>query len=527
MRNQAMTTISTRALAAAALLAGCTNTGLHRDLGPPAPPPKDTINVEGTFCTEDPETLKFPVKVWFIIDDSGSMGNADPNQNRYTAATQLAADLEDVTEPDPTKRSMYFGASRFADNGASGITVPRFTSVAADFTAQINAVANAGNGGTPYTAALSHAFGELSADVNEDPTLARRTRYVVIFLSDGVPNGPGDPEGIIPGVENLMSLRDRAGDVTVNTVYLGGGGGDNAQAILMEMANVGQGLYKSFPNGDALDYSDFDFSSIRRNYNQRFFMLSNINSLASIDGQFADSDQDGIADYREEQIGTDPGLRDTDSDGCGDLFETRDAGWDPLIPGTQNNECVCTTDERVDDTDGDGLTDCEEKWIGSSSIIADADRNEDDTVIGDLVWDGWDHKYLNDVLFPNDGMDFDADGVQDLAELRTHTDPHGADKARDDWAYRYVYVNQQPDNPRCYDFRVENISIMPTIAADGRAAGDNEIVMYFAQSPQDNAQKEKSFRIARVIVNRSNMQDLTVAPEDFDEYITADPTTGP
>ena len=118
-------------------------------------------------------------------------------------------------------------------------------------------------------------------------------------------------------------------------------------------------------------------------------------------------------------------------------------------------------------------------------------------------------------------MDFDADGFQDLAELRVHTDPHASedDTTRERWAYDYVYIDQQPENPRCYDFLVENIAILPTEASDGRAEGDNEIILYFAQSPQDNAQKEKSFRRASVIVNRNNLQDVTVAPEDFDEYL--------
>lgn len=505
---------------AAAALLGCTNTGLHRDMGPPPPPPKETISVQGTFCTEDPETVSYPVKVWLVIDNTGSMQQNDPGQARYEAAKDLATALED-TDPPP---DMFFGAMAFADQGGvtERITDPRFTPIAADFIADIAGYQNGGNGGTPYVTALNFAQAELSADINEDPVAAQRTRYVVIFLSDGNPTGDNDSDpNILAATDNLLSLNDRAGDVTLNTVYLGGGAAQ-AESLLMQMAQRGNGIYKSFPNGDTLDYSDFDFSSIRRNYNQRFFLVSNLNALPSKEGHQVDSDQDGLADYFEAQIGSSSGLIDTDEDGCSDLMEYR-VGWDPVIPGTENNQCSCTVAERTTDTDLDGLTDCEETWLATPPEAPDGDKNEDDTIIGDLVFDSLDFRYLDDVNFPNDGMDFDADGVQDLAELRTHMDPHASedDTTRDRWAYDYVYLDQQPENPRCYDFRVENVAILPTAAADGRAAGDNEILLYFAQSPQDNAQKEKSFRLARTIVSHSNLEDVEVVPEDFTEILQA------
>lgn len=505
--------------AAAAALFGCTNTGLHRDVGPPPPPPKETIDIDGTFCTEDPETVSYPVKIWMVIDNTGSMNQNDPGEERFNAAVALGVALED-TEPPP---SMFFGGMIFSEGGlgTQRISLPdRFTPSSATWTGNVNAVRGNANGGTPYVTALNFTFGELNADVNEDPVEALRTRYVIIFLSDGNPTGNDDnPNTILAATDNLIGLRDRVGDLTLNTIYLGGGAAQ-AEMLLMEMATAGGGIYKSFPAGEQLDFTEFDFSSIRRNYNQRFFMLSNLNALPSKNGHQVDSDQDGLADYFEGTIGSMDTVRDSDEDGCSDLMEYK-VGWDPLVPGTENNECSCTPAQRTGDLDKDGMTDCEEKWLATSEEAADSDKNEDDTIIGDLVYDSLDFVFLDDVNFPNDGMDFDADGFQDLAELRTHTDPHASedDTTRSRWAYDYVYLDQQPENPRCYDFRVENIAILPTLAADGRAAGDNEIILYFAQSPQDNAQKEKSFRRANIIVNRNDLQDVTVSPEEFDDYL--------
>lgn len=508
-------------LAASSLLA-CTDTGIHRDPPKVDPPPIETFQIEGSFCTEDPETVSFPVKVWFVIDDSGSMGDADPNMVRYSATQELATALED-TAPPP---SMFFGGEIFSGGEAVRFSQPdRFTASAATFNANVAAVANAGGGGTPYVAALGLTVAELTADIAEDPVIAKRTRYVVIFLSDGAPSdsdGPDFPE-VRAGIEALLALRSDAGDVTLNTVYLGGDG-DEAEMVLQAMSQAGGGIHKSFPGGDDLDYSDFDFSAIRRNYNQRFFIATNLSAMPSKNGHFPDSDMDGFTDLKEAELGTNPLLRDSDADGCSDLMEVRDAGWDPLVPGTQNNECSCNENERTADGDKDGLTDCEEKWLAADPVSADGDRNEDDVAIGDLVPDGLDYTYLGDVNFPNDGMDYDADGIQDLAELRVHTDPRAADADRDHWAYQYVLLDQQPDEPRCFDFRIENVSLMSTLE-EGKM---NHFLLYFAQSPQDNAQKEKSFRAARIDVPYSTSGTLRVEPEEFDEVlVVADPTATP
>ena len=106
-------------LAASALLA-CTDTGIHRDPVKVEPPAVETFQLEGTFCTEDPETVNFPVKVWFVIDDSGSMGDADPNMIRYSAAQELATALED-TSPPPT---MFFGGAIFSGDTSVRFSLP-------------------------------------------------------------------------------------------------------------------------------------------------------------------------------------------------------------------------------------------------------------------------------------------------------------------------------------------------------------------------------------------------------------------
>lgn len=61
-----------------------------------------------------------------------------------------------------------------------------------------------------------------------------------------------------------------------------------------------------------------------------------------------DQDAEGLYDFEEEKLGTDPNNRDTDRDGLDDYYEVRIYKTDPLNP----------------DTDGDGYSDGDEVMAG-------------------------------------------------------------------------------------------------------------------------------------------------------------------
>lgn len=491
--------------------AGCTDVDILLPEVPPPPPVEMKPNtLLGTFCTEDPATIVFPLKIWFVVDDSGSMQTNDPNRRRYTALKELAAKLG-----EPGK--VYFGGMKFSGDAAMRFTTPRFLDDVAAFGAQVDAATTAGNNATPYLAALNYAHGELAQDINEDKVKARRTRYVVIFLSDGNPTDSTEPQ-IISAVESLMALKPEVGGITLNTVYLGGGAG-TAETILRNMAAKGEGQYKSFPNGDALDYSGFDFSTIRRSYTERAFLVTNRTMLPTSMGQVVDSDLDGIGDEAEEAAGTDPLSRDTDQDGCSDLMEIR-VGWDPKVPGTANRQCVCKDDSGTKDTDKDGLTDCEEGWIGTLPLEPDSDLARDNSLDGDLVVDGLDYLYLNDATFPNGGADRDSDGVLDLQELSVHTAATQNDVDRERWAYRFPRFQQQGSESRCYDFEVHNVTLGRTRATATHGSDENVLELYLAQSSQDDPHKDRVFRRAtKVVKYAEGGLTIRVAPSDFSEVL--------
>jgi hypothetical protein len=493
-----------RLLAVTLLAAGCTDVDiLLPEVQPPPPPEQKPNALMGQVCTEDPQTIVFPVKVWLVIDDSGSMQQNDPNQGRYNAAIQLAMRLN-------APGRVFFGGQVFAGDQTRRFTNPRFNDNTAQFIQQVQAQSNAGNGQTPYLGALNLAISEIDADIRESGAVAKRTRYVVIFLSDGVPTDSQPPD-IYAAVNQMMTLKERCGGLTLNTVYLGGAGGP--AGLLQEMARLGEGRYKSFPNGDSLDFTDFDFQAIRRSYVDRFFLVTNRTMVPDGKTQLVDSDMDAMSDEEETKLGLNPLSRDTDADGCNDALEMM-LGWDPK--SKKAGECVCKPEELTADPDNDGLSSCEEGWLGTLKSDPDSDIGKLSPTDGDLVIDGLDFFVLKDATFPNISTDRDLDGVLDIEELREHTAVTVNDVDRARFKYNYTLFAKNPTNERCFDFEVHNVMLGRTAATAEHAADENIIELHFAQSAQDNPHNDRIFRVARIKVPYAEANAvIKVTPDQF------------
>ena len=111
-----------------------------------------------------------------------------------------------------------------------------------------------------------------------------------------------------------------------------------------------------------------------------------------------DSDGDGLTDQFEGLFGTDPNRADTDGDGLGDSAETATYHTDPLRADTDGDgvadaaEVAAGTDPgraalpqgaadarfggmQTLDTDQDGLSDYEERTMGTRADVADSDSD--------------------------------------------------------------------------------------------------------------------------------------------------------
>ncbi len=143
-----------------------------------------------------------------------------------------------------------------------------------------------------------------------------------------------------------------------------------------------------------------------------------------------DSDGDGLSDFLESEVGTNPNVTDSDGDGFSDAYEYV-FGLDPLL----------ATDDSSD-VDLDGLTLGDEHLIGTNPTLADTDNDQlqDGFEIGigtnpldkDSDNDGFpDNFELDngfdplDPLDPESGgsLDSDGDGYPDFIEATVGSDP--------------------------------------------------------------------------------------------------------
>lgn len=122
-----------------------------------------------------------------------------------------------------------------------------------------------------------------------------------------------------------------------------------------------------------------------------------------------DTDKDGIPDYDEELIHTDPNKADTDDDGLNDYLE-RYLLYDPLTKNPESNdydgdnltdleEIKLGTDLKNSDTDGDGLNDGEEKNTYNTDPMK-SDTDEDTILDGEGIRFGLDPNKKDDINQP-------------------------------------------------------------------------------------------------------------------------------
>jgi hypothetical protein len=166
-------------------------------------------------------------------------------------------------------------------------------------------------------------------------------------------------------------------------------------------------------------------------------------------GRVSDADGDGVPDSSETQ--TNPMSADSDGDCFSDGFELRHAadGFDPNVKDARgcDPQRADTLNCRCVDTDGDGLSQFAEAYLGTNETLMDSDA--DGIPDGDEVRWG---------LNPLASLSLDSDGdlLDDNSEILQGSDPTVADSAyRTRWPLRHdLTVHPQSDGTVCYDYTV-------------------------------------------------------------------------
>ncbi len=493
-------------------LLGCYDTHLRRIEEAPGEAPDDKLAVEGRVCTSDPTELVFPVKVLFVIDSSQSMAISDPVDpvtGRSGRRDAVEEAVEALLADDPRGVGvaiLELAGAAFILTGCDTDGDGRvdddlcFTSNRGDILS-VTAQLDDARGTTSYDSALGETFALLSADMQRaDEISLARSRYVVVFLSDGLPDSDLAEErgNILGAVQDIVELGEanRVGDLSFDTAHLSAAATPQiAQAsedLLRAMAATGHGTFRSFPNGEDINFLDVDLTTLRRTFTLSTIVATNVTALREGEQILPDSDTDGLVDRSEDADGdgvvdpaeTDPRDPDTDGYGFGDGLEVR-LGFDPTATDPRPEDCALDVDRA--DVDGDGLRDCEERFYGTSRLSFDSDR--------DGLPDSVEIRFGTNPAEDDADDDADFDDTTNGQEVRSFGDPRRNDAAwRSERGYRTRVLSEDLDGARsCREVRVENITLVDTLDD-----GWNLLYVYAGQVPFDDPGAAVDYRAACV-----------------------------
>jgi hypothetical protein len=489
-------------LACAALVGACTDANLF---GRRAPTTADRLAFKGSLCTSDPAERAFPVRVLFLVDTS--IGDADYISGRGDSIDKLALQFAGPNYSYGVIR--YAGPLKGTTCGLRNLTPDGFTKDIEDAVAGVRCVDN-GNPGRNLIDTLSLASSFVSGDILTTKLGVRsRTKYVVVLLSNGPPSASLESQwcqtrGIMDAADctrgyfdefcadvrpppascernqyvrlvrelKQFALDNGVQDFFFHSVYqrdpdaaMAARDDASATALLSELALAGGGTLYRFPGASRCDlqggdstgclFSRINIDSTEAVFQRRQLIVSNRSAIPTARGLEVDSDQDGLPDRVEAELGTSPTSRDTDGDQLGDRIEVllQRVGLNPLV----NQDLLTSTTSTVtgqtgwpvecprpggpspnafppdQDLDGDRLTDCEEILLRTNATLFDSDA--------DGVPDPLEFRMGTNPLADDGLLDTDNDGLANIDEHRIHLDPLSRDPNTDK-AYTYEFTNE-------------------------------------------------------------------------------------
>jgi len=182
------------------------------------------------------------------------------------------------------------------------------------------------------------------------------------------------------------------------------------------------GLSDNFENSTSLTnpYSTDSDGNGRSDYDDYYYPVSN-----------PDSDSDGVTDTSETEQGTDPYSVDSDGDGLTDGEETNVFYTDPNNAYSRNSQYTDWYMVDLTDSDGGGIPDRIESYLGMNP------NDATDDVSGDLDGDGTTNvESYEQGTAPDanvtENYDRDADGMTDVWEVANGLNPDDASDAAGD-----------------------------------------------------------------------------------------------
>ena len=222
------------------------------------------MQIRGEYCTEPSANVTFPLKVLYILDQSASLQLTDPENRRFVA---LDDSLNTVTS-QPNAEFAFIGF-------ASWSRQQTFTRNRGDVAMFTDPSAGLGPA-TDYQGSLATAVRMIEEDIlAAGPAERARTRYIINFISDGIPEPRCNP-----GCEDDGMMCSNGEDDD------GDGDIDNAD---MDCANIGDNVLHPDnlygvcnTDQDIPDDVYVDITGICPEYNQPAQIMGRVQELLSL-----------------------------------------------------------------------------------------------------------------------------------------------------------------------------------------------------------------------------------------------------
>lgn len=211
--------------------------------GGPSNPGGPIIGAPTTTCSTVLSDLSVPAKILFIVDTSGSNVSQSNGVGTDKDKSYRKGSIQEFFNNYSVKPNFSWGFVTFSYSSATSYigdtwsNPSMFSKTSADMQKALDSFLNATDeGDTPYNAAIRKAADAIETDSSKTPD----TKYIVVFLSDGLPSPAVANSTITSDISQLMAKAP--GRVSFNTIYYGipsEGGRD----LMQLMANVGGGQF--------------------------------------------------------------------------------------------------------------------------------------------------------------------------------------------------------------------------------------------------------------------------------------------
>ena len=539
----------------------CTDSGLEparRDAGTIY---DDELHLTGDVCLSPDTDAVFPVKVLFVVDTSDSMSVTDRSGNRAKAVRTVLTRYQN-------NPAVTFGVIAF-DSRVDRLT-QGFTN-APDLAAIDTRISQADRL-TDYQGALGGVYQMISEDiVASSPAEIARSKYIIIFFSDGTPDPqcsassttcgagqcpahqhcratvckddylvctvprkdwstafsppipaemyPALGEGadynltpqILSAVGDIMGLQDfyHVGEIRLHTAFLYdpeaasdplavpfGLDREGGVALMTAMAESGLGTFTEFDSASKIDFLSINYTPYIEENGLAGVLATNLSVIDTGDGLEPDSDGDGLTDAQERVLHTCVAA----GPGCSDPADSDGDGYTDLFEERNRASGFDPLDPNKP------LTPCAPSDRGD--LDGDLLRDCEEAFLktdprlpdsdGDRIPDGVEFRAGMNPLDRTDAFgDLDNDKVRNLDEVTAHTNPNVAPLPSYQ-PVRYLYdvaPFTKNTGERCYHLDVRHIKLLTT--GKGTATlGVNRVLLYFDEAPVGRVLDYGNIRVA-------------------------------